>query len=426
MRIWLVILAVGSLVLTGCEPYLSMTDQVPAQTRRAAELLPESPRYVGMIEVSTALSHVNDLSGENLADSLRQLENPYVRTFLDATGLNPETDIRAAYATLESEHAFSAVLFAKLAPSQLDRYLEEAPAGAGRATTYRNVPLYHLALGDRDETMEQAPDTLTLAFVGKETLAAGIDADRVTAMVDRHRAREESKEASGLRSNDQYMTLIKRVGRGSTAWLVGRDVVESALTDTEAAAENEAPGDSLKVNHAGLQQALAEWSDRVLGLSDVSSSFSGRASEKVDELKRRLRAQALSLTLTDATLDGQVYLTMRDNSSASSVVDVAEGAVAVMKLSSDELDDRHRDLLDEIEIERDGAIVHIQFSLERERLRKRMRRTRQAVIHPLDPSVRPAMVTTRREGSITGRPLTLQRAPRSRATDPRRTLSTGV
>jgi hypothetical protein len=78
------------------------------------------------------------------------------------------------------------------------------------------------------------------------------------------------------------------------------------------------------------------------------------------------------VTLTDAGLEGQVYLTMRDNASAASVVDVAEGAVAVMKLSQDDLDARQRDLIDEIQIERDGAIVHVQFALDRERLRKGM------------------------------------------------------
>ena len=363
--LWVLLLAIGALGLAGCEPYMSMTDQIPAQTRRATALLPETPKYVGMVDVHTALRSLEDLRAMNVADSLRQTDNPRLRAFLDATGFDLKTDVQAVYGALESEDAFSAVLFASLSPAQMDRYLEQAPAGAGRRSSYRDAPLYRLSLGLDDES---PADTLTIAFVGDGTMAVGSDADRVTSMVDRSR----SKGETGLGGNEDYMTLVKRVGHGSTAWLAGRDVVETALRDSGAAREAKAQArtDS-RVSRAGLQHALAEWTDRMLGLSEVSS-FGGAAGEKVNRLKNRLREQAVSVTLTDAGLEGQVYLTMRDNASAASVVDVAEGAVAVMRLSQDELDARHRDLLDEIKIERDGTIVHIQFALDRERLRKNM------------------------------------------------------
>jgi hypothetical protein len=363
--LWVLFLAIGALGLAGCEPYMSMTDQIPAQTRRATALLPETPKYVGMVDVHTALRSLDDLRGTNVADSLRQMDNPRLRAFLDATGLDLKTDVQAVYGALEGEDAFSAVLFASLRPAQMDRYLEQAPGDAGRRSSYRDAPLYRLPLGLDDET---PADTLTVAFVDDGTMALGSDADRVTAMVDRARA----KEPAGLAANDDYMTLVKRVGHGSTAWLAGRDVVETALKDSEDARESKAQASSdSRVSRAGLQHALAQWSDRMLGLSEVSS-FGGAAGEKVSRLKSRLREQAVSVTLTDAGLEGQVYLTMRDNASAASVVDVAEGAVAVMKLSQDDLDARQRDLIDEIQIERDGAIVHVQFALDRERLRKGM------------------------------------------------------
>jgi hypothetical protein len=385
---------------------MSMTDQIPVQTRRAAALLPETPRYVGMVNVETALKHLDDLNDKNLADSLRQTDNPYLRTFLEATGLDPATDVQAAYGALEGGDALSGVLFATLTPAQLTRYLERAPDGAGRRTTYRDAPLFHLAIG------EHAPphDTLSVAFVGEGTMAVATTADRVTAMVDRHRATEQA----GLGANDAYMTLVKRVGHGSTAWLAGRDVVETALQDSAATGTQAAQaGGTPQVSQAGLQRALAEWSDRVLGLSDVSS-LGGRAGDQMGRLRQRLREQALSITLTDAALEGEVYLTMRDNASAASVVDVAEGAVAVMRLSGDELDERHRDLLDEIQIDRDGAIVHIRFALDREKVRKKVQAaSRDHAIRPGTRAIRHATVATRRLAGITRPGAPVRSTPKS-------------
>jgi hypothetical protein len=272
----------------------------------------------------------------------------------------------------------------------MDRYLEAAPAGAGRATTYRGAPLYHLALGP---TSPDA-DTLRVAFVDDGTIAVARSADPVTAMVDRHRAGN-----GGLRSNEDYMALVERVGRGSTAWIAGRNVVETALQD-EAEAPSAEEAEERKMTQAGLQGALAEWSDRVLGLSEVSGlekGFEGRAGDRFGRLARQLREQAVSVRLTDTALEGQAYLTMRDEESAGSVVDVAEGAVAVLRLSQEELDERHRSLLDGVEVDRNGAIVRVRFSLDRGLLRDQFsdgeapRAVRRA-----DPSIRPVTTTLRR------------------------------
>jgi len=385
----LLLIALSALGLVGCEPYMSMTDQIPAQTRRATALLPETPGYVGMMNVKTALRHLDDLQGKNLVDSLRQTDNPQAQAFLDATGINLKQDVQAAYGVIEGEEAFSAVLFANLTTEQMDRYLEAMPNGDGTATTYRQVPLYHL-------TDSESADTLSIAFVEDGMMAASTSPRRTTAMVDRHKATEQA----GLRTNEEYMTLIKRVGHGSTAWLVGRDVVETAFQDSSASPkESEQSGEAPEVSQAGLQQALAEWSDRMLGLSDVSS-FDGRAQKEVDRLKKRLREQALSITLTDTEVEGEVYLTMRDNASASSVVDMAEGAVAVLQLSEEDLDERQRDLLDEIEIDRRGPIVHIHFALDREQLRKQAETKRRAAVRRGDPSTRQPTLAIRRISSI--------------------------
>jgi len=384
------ILALAVLLLPACEPYMSMTDQVPSQTRRAAALLPETPQYVGMVDVETALREVEAVNGMRLADSLRQVDNPYLRSFLDAVDLDLRSDVEAVYGALEGEKTISAVVFGALTAGQMDRYLERAPGGAGRATTYRGAPLYHLALGpNRSE-----PDTLRVAIVDEGTMAVASETAPVTAMVDRHRAGE-----GGLGSNDDYMALVERVGRGSTAWIAGRSVLETALQDSTREAATDGEG-AREMTQAGLQGALAEWSDRVLGLSEVSrveEGLGGRAEGRFGRLARQLREQAVSVRLTDAALEGQAYLTMRDEESAAGVVDVAEGAVAVLRLSREELDERHRSLLDDVEIDRSGAIVRVRFSLDRTLLRDQVvdeeaaRAARRA-----DPSIRPVRATIRR------------------------------
>ncbi|MFB6248190.1 MAG: hypothetical protein ABEL97_06450 [Salinibacter sp.] len=408
---WGLVLALGVLCLPACEPYMSMTDSVPSRTRRAAALLPDAPQFVGMVDVETALQQIEGLGGGGLVDSLRQSDNPYLRSFLAATDLNLRADVAAVYGATTGAGPPSAVVFGDLTAEQMDRYLAQAPPDAGRSTTYRDVPLYHLALAP---DAPDAGDTLSVAFVGEGTMAVARTPEQVTAMVDRHRAAQ-----GGLRSNDAYMALLKRVGRGSTAWLVGRNVVETALRDSaeqdstvregagqegpvrdSAAGTSPLGGEGRSMTQAGVKGVLAEWADRVLGLSEVSA-LEGRADERFGRLARRLREQALSIRLTDTALEGEAYLTMRDEASASSVVDLAEGAVAVLKLSRDGLDERHRNLLDNVEIDRDGAIVHVRFSLKRSLLREQVPDGRRAAARRADPSIHPVTSTIRRSRSIT-------------------------
>jgi len=154
--LFVLLAAVG---LTGCEPYMSMTDRIPAQTRQATSLLPEAPRYAGMVDLETIMGQVDELGEMNLADSLRRTDNARLQAFLDATGMDPETDLKAVYGAIGDGSSFSAVVFADLTPDQMDRYLNQAPDGSGRATTYRDVPVYRLHTGSRIAEEEEAPDT---------------------------------------------------------------------------------------------------------------------------------------------------------------------------------------------------------------------------------------------------------------------------
>lgn len=391
----LVPLVLAVVALAGCEPYMSMTDQIPEQTRAATALLPESPRYVGMVDLETVMTQIDEVSGVHFADSLRQTDNPHLRAFLDATGMDPETDLKAIYGAMGSDKSFSAVLFADLTPTQFDRYLNQAPEAGGESTTYRDVSVYHLT-ADTDDSDDSPSDTLSLAFVRSGVIAITQDAEQLRAMIDRHR-----ESARGFREDGPYMTLVKRVGHGSTAWFVGRDVLETALQDSTRDEALVASSRAAGIKGTGIHQVLSTWSDRVLGLSEAPSSFEGEADGKVGRLRSEIREQAVSITLTDESVDGEVYLTMRDESSASDVVSIAKGAVAAMRLSDEDQREGLRELMDGIDIERNGSIVHVQFTVSRGQVEQSLKSAAlRKPARPSDASIRPANGAVRRMGSI--------------------------
>lgn len=392
----LVPLVLAVVALAGCEPYMSMTDQIPEQTRAATALLPESPRYVGMVDLETVMTQIDEVSGVHFADSLRESDDPHLRAFLDATGMDPETDLKALYGAMGSDKSFSAVLFADLTPAQFDRYLDQAPEAGGESTTYRDVSVYHLTAGTEDSD-DPPSDTLSLAFVRSGMIAITRDAEQLRAMIDRHR-----ESARGFREDGPYMTLVKRVGHGSTAWFVGRDVLETALQDSTRDEALVASSRAAGIKGTGIHQVLSTWSDRVLGLSEAPSSFEGEAGGgKVGRLRSEIREQAVSITLTDESVDGEVYLTMRDESSASDVVSIANGAVAAMRLSEEEDHEGLRELIDGIDIERNGSIVHVQFTVSRGQVEQSLKTAAlRKSARPSDASFRPANGAVRRMGGI--------------------------
>lgn len=388
---------------------MSLTDRVPSQTREATALLPAAPRYAGMVDLETMIGEVDRLGGEqfSLADSLRNADSSRLQAFLSATELDLQTDLKAVYGAVGEGSAFSAVVFADLAPAQVGRYLDRAPATAGRATTYRGVSIYHLALGtDGASSGTAAPDTLSMGFVRSGVVATATTGALVRAMVDRHK-----DEAGGFRENEPYMTLVERVGHGSTAWLVGRDVLQTALRDSAGEAA-EGPGEPARgasaMSGAGVQQLLSAWADRMLGvpdggldMPDDGAALEGQAGSKMKRLTSQVREQALSVTLTDQTLEGEAYLTMRDETSAANVVDLSRGAMAALRLSGDASEDGWAGLLREVTVERDGPVVHAQFAVERGRLRRAMQdRGEPRAVREANPSTRRAHLTVRRSGGI--------------------------
>ena len=380
--LWGLLLLAAAVGLAGCEPYMSLTDRIPTQTRQATALLPETPRFAGMVDLETATGQLGAWTEMDLREQFREAEGTRLGTFLDATGMEPETDLKAVYGAGGRGQSFSAVVFADLTPTQMDQYLDRVPE-AGHATTYREVPVYHLVSGNQTDDAS-APDTLTMGFVRDGVIAAAPDARRVEAMVDRHR-----DSATGLRGNEPYMTLVERVGHGSTAWLVGRDVLQTALRDS-AGGRGDTAGEAPDPNEAGLQRMLGAWADRTLGL-DETPPFEAPDDSRFEQLRRQVREQAVSITLTAESMEGEAYLTMQDETSAANVVDVSKGVMAALRLSGDDAEtDGLRGVLGDVSIDRDGPIVHAQFAIGREQFRQTIQAGREA------PTARRSVASIRR------------------------------
>jgi hypothetical protein len=89
---------------------------------------------------------------------------------------------------------------------------------------------------------------------------------------------------------------------------------------------------------------------------------------------------------------------------------MAEGLLAILRLSQSKLSDQQQDLLDQATVEREGPLVRVQFSLARELLRRTdgghttARAT--GAVRSVDASTRPANEATHRLSGIM-RPLPL-------------------
>lgn len=389
---------------------MSMTDRIPAQARTATSLLPETPRYAGMVDLETVVTEAGLFLGEAPSMTERLRTGPEsLRRFLDATGMDPRTDLTAVYGAVDTGMDVSAVVFADLTAAQLDRYLAQAPASAGRAATYRGVPVYHLALGPPGS----AQDTLSVGIVRDGLLAAASEAERVRAMIDR-----SADAMGGLQDNDAYMALVERVAHGSTAWGVGRGVLQAALRDSARAAP---------AREAGVQQLLGAWADRMLGLpeDEEGRAVVGAAEGKMDRLIGAVQEQALSVTLTDAAVEGTAYLTLRDEASAARITDLAKGVLAAVRLSGSAADEGA--FLRDVTVEREGPVVEARGSVARARLREWMQGDDDArAARGTNASTRRADATIRRLGGTMQGPRALRTVNRRPAAPPLRVDAPGV
>jgi hypothetical protein len=368
-RLLVAVLALVALlvVLSGCEPYLSMTDPVTARARKATTVLPAEPRFVAMVNMHDVVDHAPGLLGNQFAaDSIRAaFENGRTQEFMAETGFDPTEDLHEAYFAMTGEDAFSLVVFADVARDRLEQYVEAQTDGRIARSTYRDATVYQAqkaasdeeATGngddDADAEAEENGDGPAFAIAEEGVYVAARTVDEVRGMVDRLRDGGRS-----LSANPKYMELVRRVSRGSSAWVVGSGFFEEMRAQAERARKN-------STQMAGFAAALGAWSNRVLGMTETSST----AGRGLNRLKNKVRDIAVAVTLSSEQLEGKAFFTMSDDASASDVVDVAQGAVAALRLSQDQFSESQRALLDDLQVERDGELVQVAFTLSRSVLR---------------------------------------------------------
>ena len=79
---WGLLRLVAAVGLAGCEPYMSLTDRIPTQTRQATALLPEAPRFAGMVDLEAATGQLGGWTEMDLQEQLQQAEGTRLGTFL--------------------------------------------------------------------------------------------------------------------------------------------------------------------------------------------------------------------------------------------------------------------------------------------------------------------------------------------------------
>lgn len=214
----LLIAAVG---LAGCESPLESPGELTLATRNALEVLPPGATVVGMFNAEAARSSAafETLTGGSLA--FRGLDGEGAArfdAFIQATGFDPEEDLRRVYfAAIEGEEAPAFVVYADYDRERLDAYVREQPDLRFERGQMGEVPVYTHRDGD---------DAMAFALVNDEMLVASSPAG-VRAMIDRLAGASRS-----LQDDGEMMALIRRTSHPEGVWVAVRELPDHAGDDS--------------------------------------------------------------------------------------------------------------------------------------------------------------------------------------------------
>ena len=333
--------ALALAALLGCESNVDAppTPEMTAETKRAAEVLPPDADFVAMMNVRRLQEH-GFFDGENAlsAEQLSGEGGARVRDFLEATGFDPQKDVREVYVAMEgaSEGTASLVLYADINRDRFRQQIEAQLEGRLTRSSYGDLTLYELTGADH---------SLTFALASDDLIVAATTPQAVRSMIDRLEGRGRA-----LAQNAALMRRVEQVqGRGDL-WLAARDVARFRRPPQKAAVQQ-------KVNRQ--QKANTQQKSRPAGM---------------DRLLRAVQDGAAAFTVTGGTVDGLVYLDAADGVAPSDLADVTRGLVGAMKASADEEELR---ALDQVQVEEQGDEVRVAFSLPRAMLSRRQERNAQ-------------------------------------------------
>lgn len=309
MRYRLVLPLFALFVFAACEASLDAPDEaaLSLRTRTATEVLPADARYVGKIDLQAVQqnAHLDPFQeGPINLDNASGEAAARLQSFLDATGFDPQTDLREVYVAIEEQNDVSTpslAIYAALDRARIADYVDGELADAFRKEDYRGVPFY---------TTREQDEQMTFALANDELIVASPSADVVRAMVDRL-----ADGGRALKDDDGAMQLVRSASAGD-AWFVVRSIDAHTTTGTS----------------------------------------------EMDAFGSAVQDVALSVRTVADGVEGDVVMNARAGVSADDLARLTKGAVAAMKSAAQ--DEAGVRALDNVRVQADGDVVRVDFSLD--------------------------------------------------------------
>lgn len=287
-------------VLSACETELEPTPELSLATRGAVDLLPPDAVAVGKLDLQAVRANpaLDPFEDGAIGDELSGEAAARWQTFLDATGFDPADDLDEAYLAVretDGEPSMSLAVYARFDRERLERYMTTELAGKLTAETYRGLSVYRTSEGE----------PMYVALANDNLVVASNARAQLEGMLDRLQ-----NGAAGSLSADP---LVQRVAAGDV-WFVARD------------------------------------------RSDVAPA--GFGTDEAARLAAVVGEVALTVSVTDAGVDGTGYLVPRSSASADDVAALVRGALAALR-GSGELDAEQLQAIDDVRVrtEQDRVVV---------------------------------------------------------------------
>lgn len=298
-------------IFSGCESQVEYSEEeISLQAKNAVDVLPSDPSFVGMM-------NIQDLSSSELGsmveDEMANMDE--LQDLMDATGFNPEEDLKEIYVAVEefggeSNPGVSVVAYASLDPNSLEDYIEERAGDELESRTYRGIDFYEFEAGNQMGGFSFVNDDMILMASKSELLE-----DMVDRLID---------EGEALSSNSELMELVSTASTGKSGWFVAEK------PDMDAPAQK----------------------------SDASEM-----EEKAKQIFMAVDHFIVAANVDGDEVESQVFLQPNSSVDAGDLSDLIKGLRSALRADPD-MDKQDLDMLDEIKISSSRGQVRIQFTVD--------------------------------------------------------------
>ncbi|MFQ5570871.1 MAG: hypothetical protein ACE5G0_14420 [Rhodothermales bacterium] len=309
------LLTAGSL-LVGCESQFEAPAEMTLQTKSAVEVLPSDARFVGMVDLQAMQQNeaANPFGDGHFAfDDLSGETGARIQDFLDATGFDPQKDVKEVYVAASDmgrDGHPSLVAYATFDRERFQAYVEQQWSDDFESTDYMGVTIYQSRKNDHHLSFALATDNM---------IVASPEVESVQAMLDRL-----AGQGASLKDDAETMSLIALASGSSSAWFVARDVGEH-------------------VSHTRTSDDAIE--------------------REMDQIGRAVRDVAFAFNVRSDGAEGTLFMHPREGVSSSDIADLTKGVVAAMKASPDITDDALK-MLDRVRVRSQGEQVRVNFFVD--------------------------------------------------------------